>query len=246
MSEHRRKLPPSSPPPGGRAAARRGGQPPEPPGPGGPPPSGGEEQPYQGRAAARRAAQGRGTRRRSGAGSGPGGAGSGGSGPGTPTGRAGRGPGRPQPTKKRFIDYPRFGKDGWKRWVPSWRQVTAIFIAGAGSLIGLIGVAYATVAVPDVNQAATAQNNVYLWADGTQMIATGGEVNRQIITIDEIPQSMQDAVISAENKTFETDAGVDPMGIARALYNMAKGGETQGGSTITQQYVKNTRLSQEQ
>src|SRR5882757_210542 len=244
MSEHRRKLPQSSPPPGGRAAARRGGQPPEPPSSGGVP--SGPEEPYQGRAAARRAAQGRGSRRRAGGGSGPGGSGAGGSGPGTPTGRGGRGPGRQQPAKKRFIDYPRFGKDGWRRWVPSWRQVTAIFIGGAASVIGLVGVAYALVAVPDVNQAATAQNNVYEWADGSQMIATGGEVNRQIIGIDEIPQSMQDAVISAENKTFETDAGVDPMGIGRALYNMAKGGETQGGSTITQQYVKNTRLNQEQ
>ncbi|MDX6353859.1 MAG: hypothetical protein QOF98_762, partial [Streptomyces sp.] len=244
MSEHRRKLPQSSPPPGGRAAARRGGQPPEPPSSGGAP--SGPEEPYQGRAAARRAAQGRASRRRAGGGGGPGGSGAGGSGPGAPTGRGGRGPGRQQPGKKRFIDYPRFGKDGWRRWVPSWRQVTAIFIGSAASMIGLVGVAYALVAVPDVNQAATAQNNVYEWADGSQMIATGGEVNRQIIGIDEIPQSMQDAVISAENKTFETDSGVDPMGIARALYNMAKGGETQGGSTITQQYVKNTRLNQEQ
>src|SRR5882757_7038013 len=244
MSEHRRKLPQSSPPPGGRAAARRGGQPPEPPSSGGVP--SGPEEPYQGRAAARRAAQGRGSRRRAGGGSGPGGSGAGGSGPGTPTGRGGRGPGRQQPAKKRFIDYPRFGKDGWRRWVPSWRQVTAMFIGFVGSVVGLVGIAYALVAVPDVNQAATAQNNVYEWADGSQMIATGGEVNRQIVTIDEIPKSMQNAVISAENKTFETDSGVDPMGIARALYNMAKGGETQGGTTITQQYVKNTRLSQEQ
>jgi membrane peptidoglycan carboxypeptidase len=53
---------------------------------------------------------------------------------------------------------------------------------------------------------------------------------------------MRYAVISAENKTFETDSGVDPMGIARALFNMAKGGDTQGGSTITQQYVKNAML----
>ncbi|WP_245791238.1 transglycosylase domain-containing protein [Actinacidiphila rubida] len=117
-----------------------------------------------------------------------------------------------------------------------------------GALIGVVGVAYATVSVPNVNLAATAQNNVYYWADGSQMIATGGEnsVNRQIITIDEIPKGMQNAVVSAENKTFWTDKGVDPMGITRAFYNMARGGETQGGSTITQQYVKNTRLDQQQ
>jgi membrane peptidoglycan carboxypeptidase len=260
MSEHRRK-PPQSPPPGGRAAARRGGQPPTPPPPGGrraagdPPlgsrsgtpvgsPSGPRpersEEPYQGRAAARRAAQGRaGGRRRAGNAAGPASRG--------PAGRGGRTPAR-RPGRKRFIDYPRFGKEGWRRWMPSWRQVTAVCVGFFGALIGVIGAAYAMVSVPDVNLAAKAQNNVYYWADGTPMIATGGEnsVNRQIITIDEIPKAMQNAVVSAENKTFWTDKGVDPMGITRAIYNMARGGETQGGSTITQQYVKNTRLDQQQ
>ncbi|MEE4541061.1 transglycosylase domain-containing protein [Streptomyces sp. V4-01] len=199
-----------------------------------------DDQPYQGRAAARRAAQGRpgaGAGRRRAAGP----AGPGATGPG----RAGRGAGR-RPAKKRFIDYPRFGKDGWRHWMPSWRQVTAVCIGFFGALVGLVGIAYAMVSVPDENLAATAQNNVYYWADNTQMVATGGEVNRQILDIDAIPKSMQNAVVSAENKTFWTDKGVDPMGITRAVYNMARGGETQGGSTITQQYVKNTRLTQQQ
>jgi membrane peptidoglycan carboxypeptidase len=53
-------------------------------------------------------------------------------------------------------------------------------------------------------------------------------------------------VVSAENASFYKDRGVDPKGIARAFVNMARGGETQGGSTITQQFVKNTYLSQDQ
>ncbi|HEY5837295.1 transglycosylase domain-containing protein [Streptomyces sp.] len=130
--------------------------------------------------------------------------------------------------------------------MPSWRQVTAVFIGFFGTLIGIAGIAYAMVDIPDENKTATAQNNVYYWADGTQMVATGGDVNRQNITYDKIPKAMRYAVISAENKTFETDKGVDPMGITRALFNMAKGGETQGGSTITQQYVKNSMLDQSQ
>ncbi|CAM5551966.1 Biosynthetic peptidoglycan transglycosylase [Streptomyces glaucescens] len=77
-------------------------------------------------------------------------------------------------------------------------------------------------------------------------MATGSGENRQNVTIEQIPKDMQWAVISAENKTFYEDSGVDPMGIARALANMATGGDTQGGSTITQQFVKNTYLSQEQ
>ncbi|MEJ8643477.1 biosynthetic peptidoglycan transglycosylase [Streptomyces sp. MS1.HAVA.3] len=57
---------------------------------------------------------------------------------------------------------------------------------------------------------------------------------------------MRDAVIAAENESFETDKGVDPMGMARAVWNMATGGSTQGGSTITQQYVKNNFLDSDQ
>lgn len=128
------------------------------------------------------------------------------------------------------------------RWVPSWRQVTGLFIGFFGCLVAAAGIGYAVVAVPNPAEAATAQNNVYYWSDGTQMVATGGEVNRQIIAYEKIPKEMRYAVMSAENKTFETDSGVDPMGIARAVVNMAKGGQTQGGSTITQQYVKNAML----
>nr|WP_248843181.1 transglycosylase domain-containing protein [Streptomyces virginiae] len=114
-----------------------------------------------------------------------------------------------------------------------------MIIAGAG-----IGIAM--VSTPDPNKAAQAQNNVFYWADGSQMVATGGSMNRQIVPISSIPRSMRDAVISAENESFETDKGVDPMGIARAVWNMATGGSTQGGSTITQQYVKNTYLDSDQ
>ncbi|GGT21368.1 transglycosylase domain-containing protein [Streptomyces purpureus] len=142
-----------------------------------------------------------------------------------------------------MIDYPRYGKYGWRRWVPSWKLTSGLFLAFFGSLMGAATLAYAMVEVPKEDLAAKAQNNVYYWADGTQMAATGGEVNRQIIGIDQIPKAMQNAVVSAENKTFWTDPGIDPMGIGRAVFNMARGGQTQGGSTITQQYVKNNRLN---
>ncbi|MGW1256152.1 transglycosylase domain-containing protein [Streptomyces sp. NPDC002513] len=242
MSEHRRK--PPQPQGGGRAAARRGqsapsgrraaprdatGSPSDSYG------AGGEERPYSGRAEARRAAQRNAGGRRKGP-DGPG------RGPGGPAG-PGRGRGRnTPPAKKRFIDYPRSGKYGAARWVPSWKLVTGLFIGFMGSLVAVAGVGYALVSVPDVAKTATAQNNVFYWSDGSQMVATGGEINRQIVNYAQIPREMRYAVISQENKTFETDSGVDPNGIARAVFNMARGGQTQGGSTITQQYVKNAML----
>ncbi|MEU9572103.1 transglycosylase domain-containing protein [Streptomyces massasporeus] len=131
--------------------------------------------------------------------------------------------------------------------MPSWKLVSGLCIGFIGSLMAVAGIGYAMVGVPnEENAAALSQNNVYYWADGKQMVAAGSGQNRQNVTIDRIPKAMQWAVISAENKSFYQDKGVDPMGIARALANMARGGNTQGGSTITQQFVKNTYLSQEQ
>ncbi|MEU1091134.1 transglycosylase domain-containing protein [Streptomyces sp. NPDC005892] len=254
MSEHRRKTP--QPQDGGRAAARRAapqsagrraapsprvtnGSPVEPYA---------EERPPGGRAEARRAAQ-RGGRRRGAEGPGSGGPGGGGGG-GRRRGGGPEGPGRGRgdggPEKKRIIDYPRYGRYGYRRWVPSWKLVSGLCLSFLGLLMGIAGVSYALVQTPEVSKAAKAQNNVYYWADGSQMVATGGEFNRQEISYAQIPAAMRYAVISAENKSFQTDHGIDPMGIARALFNMAKGGETQGGSTITQQFVKNSMLTQEQ
>ncbi|MEU8618290.1 transglycosylase domain-containing protein [Streptomyces sp. NPDC048623] len=263
MSEHRRKplpQPQQQPPYGGRAAARRAAQQPmgrraapgrdaamgSPSASYGPPSSYGEEErPYGGRAEARRAAQRGGRRRAPEGGGGPGGpggrrgGGGGGRGDGPGRGRGGAG-GRP-PGKKRLIDYPRYGKYGWRRWMPSWKLVTGLFLTFIGGLMGAATIGYAMVGIPDEAISAKQQNNVFYWSDNSVMAATG-EVNRQIIDYAEIPMPMQNAVVSAENKTFWDDSGVDPMGIARAVWNMAKGGETQGGSTITQQYVKNNRL----
>ncbi|MER7478805.1 transglycosylase domain-containing protein [Streptomyces sp. NPDC126510] len=131
--------------------------------------------------------------------------------------------------------------------MPSWKLVSGLCIAFFGSLVAVAGIGYAMVGVPnEENAAASSQNNVYYWSDGTQMVAAGSGQNRQNVPLAKIPKAMRWAVISAENKSFYDDSGVDPMGIARALANMARGGDTQGGSTITQQFVKNTYLSQEQ
>jgi membrane peptidoglycan carboxypeptidase len=251
MSEHRRK--PPQPQGGGRAATRRGqsgsssgrraaprgatgslsdsyGTSSQESGSYGP---GGEERQYGSRAEARRAAQrSTGGGRRRGAEPARGGR------RGAPAGR-GR---ASDPGKKRLVDYPRAGKYGVARWVPSWKLVTGLFIGFIGSLVAVAGIGYAVVSVPDPAKTATAQNNVFYWRDGSQMVATGGETNRQIVNLAQIPKAMQYAVVSQENKTFYTDSGIDPKGIARAVFNMARGGNTQGGSTITQQYVKNARL----
>ncbi|KOT93702.1 penicillin-binding protein [Streptomyces sp. NRRL F-5755] len=147
--------------------------------------------------------------------------------------------------KKRFIDYPRRGRSGWRRWLPSWRQQLGVTAVGAAGCAGLFAFVYAQVDIPDENAAARQEATVFYWADGSQMV-TEGAVNRQNVTLDQVPDPVEHAVIAAENASFYSDSGVSLSGIARAAVNMAQGQDAQGGSTITQQYVKNTYLSQDQ
>ncbi|QGV76938.1 transglycosylase domain-containing protein [Streptomyces ficellus] len=147
---------------------------------------------------------------------------------------------------RRFrVDYPRRGRDGLRRWLPSWRQLLGLALFGFLGLAALVGHVYLTVEIEDVNADARAEANVYYWADGTQMVSVG-QVNRQNVPLSDIPRSLQNAVIATENATFYSDPGFSVRGLGRAVVNMARGQEIQGGSTITQQYVKNTYLTQEQ
>jgi len=157
-------------------------------------------------------------------------------------GRASR---RKAPQKKRWLDYPRRGRTGPRRWLPSVRQLLALFLFFFGGTAAAVGYAYATVTIPDPNPTALLQNNVYYWSDGT-VLATDGSVNRQNVSLAQVPSAVQSDFIAAENASFYTDPGIDPQGIARAVVHMAEGGSVQSGSTITQQFVKNTYLDQSQ
>ncbi|OLZ74165.1 hypothetical protein AV521_00220 [Streptomyces sp. IMTB 2501] len=132
-----------------------------------------------------------------------------------------------------------------RRWLPSWRQVLASLLLCAGAVAAAVGYAYATITIPDPNPSTLLQNNVYYWSDGT-VLATDGSVNRQNVSLAQVPPGVQGDFIAAENASFYSDPGIDPQGIARALVDMAEGGSVQSGSTITQQFVKNTYLDQSQ
>ncbi|NNL48451.1 MAG: PBP1A family penicillin-binding protein [Acidimicrobiia bacterium] len=83
-------------------------------------------------------------------------------------------------------------------------------------------------------------------ADGSVLAEWHAGEDRIMTTIDQIPQHMIDAVISIEDERFWTHAGVDMQAIIRAArVNTKVGSIVQGGSTITQQYIKNTLLTNE-
>ena len=72
------------------------------------------------------------------------------------------------------------------------------------------------------------------------------EVNRESVKLAQVPKAVQQAHLAAEDRNFYENSGISPTGIARAVWVGLRGGATQGGSTITQQYVKNYFLTQDQ
>ncbi|MDQ2749123.1 MAG: penicillin-binding protein [Actinomycetota bacterium] len=81
-----------------------------------------------------------------------------------------------------------------------------------------------------------------LYSDGSVM-ARIGTVNRTIVTIDTVPTNVRWDVLAAEDRGFYTEPGVSIRGTVRAALSDLSGGDTQGGSSITQQYAKNAYLS---
>lgn len=74
---------------------------------------------------------------------------------------------------------------------------------------------------------------------GDRVLAKFYDQNRSPVTFEQIAPVMYDAVLSSEDPRYYQHGGVDLIGTTRALLNNAASGETQGGSSISQQYVKN-------
>ncbi len=138
----------------------------------------------------------------------------------------------------RALHYPRPGVAGPARWVPSLRLTGAVVAGGALLLVLLLAVAWLTISVPDPDDAAQAQTSTVLYSDGETTLGEFAAVQRRSVPLSEIADTLEFAVIASEDRTFYENRGLDPRGIARALWNNLLGRDTQGGSTLTQQYVE--------
>ncbi len=149
--------------------------------------------------------------------------------------------------------------------------VTVAFLAVAIVLLaGIVGVASAFDAfnrqLPDFSEierlgqdtdATFETTKIYAWGDdpdgdGQRDLVLIYEVidplggDRQWLPLDQIPRNLIDATVAIEDKTFWTNQGFDLEGIGRAFYEyVVQGGRVQGGSSITQQLVKNTLIEEE-
>nr|WP_189039333.1 transglycosylase domain-containing protein [Streptomyces daqingensis] len=136
-------------------------------------------------------------------------------------------------------------RTGFRRLIPTWRWLLGGVMLVLTLVIGVLVAGYLLVSIPEPNKAAAAQTNVFLYSDGSQ-IARDGEINRENIHLAQVPKSTQDAVLAAEDREFFEESAIDPKAMIRAGWNMLTGGGKQSGSTITQQYVKNYYLDQDQ
>jgi penicillin-binding protein 1A len=122
------------------------------------------------------------------------------------------------------------------RWT-LWLAVPAVAVA-AGTVIGLI---YAFARVPVPSEIPTAQTIVFLDETGRVEIGTlSAQENRRGVKLDKIPERTRQAVLAAEDRDFYEHGAISWRGLARATAaNLLRRRISEGGSTITQQYVKN-------
>lgn len=96
--------------------------------------------------------------------------------------------------------------------------------------------------LPDeLQQVSLSQKSVILAADGT-LLAEFYSQNRIVVPLDQVSQPMRDAVVAIEDHRFYEHGAIDPRGMMRALVQNVTTDSNQGGSTLTQQYVKNVLL----
>lgn len=146
---------------------------------------------------------------------------------------------------------PRFGK---KKIILKKFLFYAVFflliLFFAGGIASLAAFAWFSRDLPDpskiLDRKVAQSTTIYDRTGQTILYEIHGEQKRTLIELEEIPEKVKWAAITAEDKDFYKHHGFDFRGILRALWvNLVKGGKIQGGSTITQQFIKNSILSSE-
>ncbi|MBD3729409.1 MAG: PBP1A family penicillin-binding protein [Sphingomonadales bacterium] len=130
----------------------------------------------------------------------------------------------------------------WLRRILIWGGALALL----GALFLGVAVAFAARSLPsfhELKETQTGQTIVVHARDGTEIVELGPSYGKWIPS-DQIPQVMKDAMVSVEDRRFYSHPGVDPWGLARALYVSATGEKRiSATSTITQQLARNVFLN---
>ncbi|MEJ2863425.1 transglycosylase domain-containing protein [Actinomycetospora flava] len=131
-----------------------------------------------------------------------------------------------------------------------WRRLRRTAYAAIGAMVATPALAmvvgFLFIPVPNADDAVESQLNTVSFSDGTVLarIAPGEQGNRQKVDLEQVPPPVRFAVLSAEDRSFYSNSGFDVVGFGRAVWKNLTGGSG-GGSTITQQYVKNAMVGDE-
>jgi membrane peptidoglycan carboxypeptidase len=168
--------------------------------------------------------------------------GGGAGGPGGP--RRPRGPRGLVGPGRRGLDRPRVKVKGswWRHW--TLRKALGVLLGIVGGIVVLgavtVAIAYQETPVPTAALAATGFSQSVVYSKDGSLIGRFGTTNRKMLQYNEIPPDMINAVVAAEDRNFFNEGGISPTGIVRAVYKDVTGndGSLQGGSTITQEFVR--------
>nr|WP_253719839.1 transglycosylase domain-containing protein [Brevibacterium renqingii] len=127
-------------------------------------------------------------------------------------------------------------------------SIRVLVVGGLSVIIALcvlFAIGYASTDIPEPNLEATGQTSTIFYSDGKTPIGQYKVEDRKSVDIDEISEPMQKAAIAAEDTSFYENRGISIKGLSRAVVGVATNKYAGGGSTITQQYVKNFYLTNE-
>ncbi len=146
--------------------------------------------------------------------------------------------------KRRQEGRGRAGRRSALLFLARWTQVLAIW---TGFILAGVVLWYAR-DLPDTSRLneITRRPAVTLVAADGAIIATYGDLYGTTLQLNDLPPHLPRAVMAIEDRRFYSHAGIDPLGVARAIWvNLRTGRFVQGGSTITQQLAKNLFLTPE-
>lgn len=136
-----------------------------------------------------------------------------------------------------------------RRYVRRWRTtLAALVLVGVVFAVGAVAWVGRELPNPDkLKDRAVAESTRIFARDGTTILyEIHGDKRRTVVDLPEIPKYAVEATVAVEDRDFYKHKGVSARGILRALFtNLIRGGTAQGGSTITQQFIKNAILTNE-
>lgn len=139
----------------------------------------------------------------------------------------------------------------WLRRLAVWSGILVVlFLARSFVVLILLQIVQfvLTPVLPDIDDAEAlyaSQSTIIYDREGSELYTIHGDENRFEIPLEKMPENVKMATVAAEDDNFFRHSGFDVNGIARAIFSELGVGRASGGSTITQQFVKNAYLSPE-